>query len=180
MSFIRKAQARAQGQRQPEGGDNQDLAAENDRLRRQVAERDTQIASHRRKIDELTRANDTLRITSDNERLRSALVQEAHKQGALDPEEIADLCRGRVRLDNGKIVGVEDPTQDVAGAVKSYLEKRPHHLKAPVVQGSGAGHFPGSPPAPPPQKQHDMTTQHGATGAFREAVLRSIKPTSIR
>lgn len=153
-----------------------DSLAELETLRREIAERDRALADLKRQTEEATRRAEQSRVTAEREQVRSRVIQAAHKSGAIDPEEVADLLTGRLRLEGNRVVSAETPEQDHEAVVKSYLAGKPHHVRAPVAQGSGAPPYPGSAPTPPPPQQFDLSTREGATGALRAGLLGSIKP----
>jgi hypothetical protein len=86
------------------------------------------------------------------DRVRSRLVSEAAKQGAIDPEEIADLLERRVRFDIDtlaiSVVDAADPDKEsltregdamsINDLVTDYLGKKKHLVKAADGEGSGA------------------------------------------
>jgi hypothetical protein len=104
---------------------------------------------HETAIQEKQGKLDTATSELHKERVRSALVTEAAKQNAVDPEEIADLLERRVKLDDqfqvevldeqGKrAIGKGGADMTVGALVQSFLEKRPHLVKATGGDGGGA------------------------------------------
>jgi hypothetical protein len=144
-----------------------------ERFKRKLAELEARAVKAERSV---AQAEDRARKTEeerDAERVRAAIVRAA--KDAMDPDEIADLLHRKVSLREGKIVGVENPEHDVDAVVKAYLDARPHHVRAQVAQGTGAPPITGRAPTPPAPTNHDRATRDGATAAFREALMKTVK-----
>lgn len=73
--------------------------------------------------------------------VRSAVLLEAGKQGAADPDDVYKLLDGDIQIDDdGNVVGVDK-------AVKALLDAKPHLIARAVPGGFGGG-LQGAPAAP--------------------------------
>lgn len=82
------------------------------------------------------RERDEVAKKATQQAVKSAIVAEASRQGAIDPEDIVAL------IDVSSVVDEDGNVSDVAAAVKSLLEAKPHlagtRTPKPVDQGARA------------------------------------------
>lgn len=88
------------------------------------------------RAEKAERERDEIAKKATQQQVKSAIVAEASRQGAIDPEDIVAL------IDLSSVVGEDGQIQAVDEAVKSLLEAKPHlagsRTPQPVDQGARA------------------------------------------
>lgn len=117
------------------------LVVMRERIEALTREKSTMQAQLERKTRELATAQQQaveVRNELQGERVRTALINAAAAHNAIDPDEVAEIMRGRVQYVDGKIVSKDDPAKTHDEVVKEYLATKAHHVRAQVAPGSGS------------------------------------------
>lgn len=96
-----------------------------------------------KKIEAMTKKNEETEARARRALIQAAIVAEASKAGAINPEDIfalSDVSAIEVDLESGKVTGAEE-------VVKEVLKNRPH-MKKETKDQPGGGSPPGSDPKP--------------------------------
>lgn len=154
-----KSRGPAQGQQAPQNTE------ELERAKRAQAQAAKEAEAARQALAKAQAEAAQAQAERDGVRIDSLITSAASKARALNPAQVSQLLRGRVKLVDGKAT-VEGSDKDVDAFVSEWLNTDGKHFLPASVPGGGSG-GPSNPQPPPNKAAHDMTTSEGLTAYAR-------------
>lgn len=154
-----RGRAPAQGQQPPQNTE------ELERAKRAQAQAAKEAEAARRETAQAQAAAAAAAAERDGVRIDSLITSAASKARALNPAQVSQLLRGRVKLVDGKAT-VEGSDKDVDAFVAEWLGTEGKHFLPASVPGGGSG-GPANPQPPPQKATHDLSTNEGLTAYAR-------------
>lgn len=115
-------------------GDYDELKTKAEQFDQLQAEQKTELEKLLERAEVAERERDAIAQRANEQAVRSAIIAEASRQGAIDPDDVAALLdRSALTVEDDKVEGVDE-------AVRALLDSKPHLLanKTPQPADQGA------------------------------------------